>query len=453
MISPHRLAVPLAAWLLASPVRAQEREEAPAQLARPRPNALAAAGTGLLVNLFINRVDAWLLGQDWARVSPATWRRNIRLGWEWDEDAFTVNMFSHPYHGSLYFNAGRAYGLDFWGSAPLAFLGSWTWERFGETFRPSLNDFFMTSLGGIALGEVTHRLAALLRDDRTPGAGRMLRDLAALPLDPVGGLRHFATGHRAPEPVAPPPPGTLRVLAAAGPGVISESGSLDRPSASSTIMAELAYGDAFEREYQAPFDVFTLQAVVRPNAGGLGVLRARGRLYAREITPAHVISRHQLTISQKYEYLNNPAYSFGGQSVELGLASQHSLPRQVRLLTLAAVEAIILGAADAPGAGVGERSYDFGPGLGVIAEGALVRGRRTLARAFYRSSYIHSVSGADAEHFTHFVGLEGTVPLPAGFGIGAHGGYYLRASSYRDAPSESRRFPESRLFVAWGAQR
>ena len=68
-------------------------------------------------------------------------------------------MFAHPYHGGLYFNAGRSNGLTFWESAPLAFLGSWTWEYLGETHRPALNDFFMTSFGGIALGEVFHRVA------------------------------------------------------------------------------------------------------------------------------------------------------------------------------------------------------------------------------------------------------------------------------------------------------
>src|SRR6266850_6149356 len=111
----------------------------------PSPHTVMAISQVALINTFVNRVDAWVFQQDWARSGTRVWGRHLRLGWEWDEDAFTTNMFAHPYHGSLYFNAGRSNGLDYFRSVPLAFFGSWTWEYFGEKYRPSLNDWFMTS--------------------------------------------------------------------------------------------------------------------------------------------------------------------------------------------------------------------------------------------------------------------------------------------------------------------
>ena len=85
-------------------------------------------------------------------------------GWVWDLDDFVVNQIGHPYQGSNYYNAGRANGLSFYESAAMAAFGSATWEFYGETNKASLNDFINTTLGGIAIGEVLHRVAWLVRD-------------------------------------------------------------------------------------------------------------------------------------------------------------------------------------------------------------------------------------------------------------------------------------------------
>ncbi|MGD8277956.1 MAG: DUF3943 domain-containing protein, partial [Gemmatimonadota bacterium] len=209
---------------------------------------LLAGAEALLVNVAVNRFDAWALDEDWARVGASDWRRNLRLGWEWDENGFATNMFSHPYHGGLYFNAGRANGLDYWESVPLAFLGSWSWEYFGETYRPSLNDFFMTSFGGIALGEVFHRLAASIRDNRRTGGARLGRELASLPFDPVTGLNRLLRGEwtrTGPNPLEHNADAyVLRV--ATGMRAVADSGivePVDSISGSPTFLVELQYGD------------------------------------------------------------------------------------------------------------------------------------------------------------------------------------------------------------------
>jgi hypothetical protein len=446
----RRAGMPLVALAISATI-AEARQAAPDSVQQsttaapsPRSRGLAAATVGLGVNLFINRVDAWILKQDWARVTPSTWSRNLRLGWEWDEDQFVVNMFSHPYHGSLYFNAGRTHGLDFWGSMPLVFLGSWTWERFGETYQPSLNDFFMTSIGGVALGEVTHRLAWLLRGDR--GRSAAPRNLLALVMDPVGGLYEFAGNTRVNPPERPP---AFALRLAGGARAVSETGRSDNITGGATFFADMYYGDPFTAPYRAPYDVFTMHAQLSSDGSGLDALRATGRLWALELTPEHVLSRHQFTVSQAYEFTDNAAWSFGGQSVTAGLVSRFQMPRDVELHTTAAAEAIIMGAVDAPGAGVGERSYDFGPGFGLVATAKLRRHQRVLASAAYHTAIVNSVSGANAQHYTHRLAFEVEVPLPAGFALGWHGGYFHRSSSYEDAPGETRRFPEGRIYLAW----
>jgi hypothetical protein len=106
---------------------------------------------------------------EWSRISPDTWITNLKFAWQWDNNKFGNNQFAHPYHGSLYFNAGRTNGYNFWASLPWAFGGSLMWEEFGEVWAPAPNDFFNTSLGGITLGEILFRFSSLTLDNQARG--------------------------------------------------------------------------------------------------------------------------------------------------------------------------------------------------------------------------------------------------------------------------------------------
>ena len=105
-----------------------------------------------------------------------------------------INQFGHPYQGNLYFNAGRANGLSFWESAPLAALGSATWEYFGEKNHASINDFVTTTMGGIALGEMFHRAGWLIRDASRAGGKRRRSEILAMVVDPITGVNRFMSG-------------------------------------------------------------------------------------------------------------------------------------------------------------------------------------------------------------------------------------------------------------------
>lgn len=61
---------------------------------------------------------------EWAKISLHSWATNLENPWQWDNNAFVNNQFSHPYHGSLYYNAGRTNGFNFWQSSAWSFGGS-----------------------------------------------------------------------------------------------------------------------------------------------------------------------------------------------------------------------------------------------------------------------------------------------------------------------------------------
>ena len=117
--------------------------------------------------------------------------------------------------------AARVNGLDYFESIPITFLGSWTWEYFGETERPSLNDFLMTTFGGITLGEMFHRVGSSLRDNKDRGISRIMREISALPFDPMGGLNRLVRGQWTAIGANPPEHDPESYAVSAGGGPIS----------------------------------------------------------------------------------------------------------------------------------------------------------------------------------------------------------------------------------------
>lgn len=413
-----------------------------------------AVGEAILVNVVVNRFDALPANQDWARVDFESWTRNLNLGWEWDENAFGTNMFAHPYHGATYFNAGRSNCLSFWESVPLAFLGSWTWEFFGETHRPALNDFFMTSFGGIALGEITHRVAATIRDEQATGSGRLLRELAALPIDPVGSINRLLRGQWSGvrENPAEHDPGSFLFRLDVGARTLTEEVSSFR-STSPLLQADLRYGDALARAYHQPFDVFDIHVEVNPGGGGLAAIQGEGRLYQTDLTRADRRTRHALSISGRYDYLDEPVYRFGDQSIATGILSRWSLSDRTTLRTRLTGDLVTLGAIDSPFGGVGERDYDFGPGAGTTLELSLERNGKPIVVWQNRAVYLHTVSGATADHLIAFTRLEGRTSITDQLGAGIQLDGNLRRSVLKGGIEDEREFAELRIFLTISSQR
>ncbi|MHB9296752.1 hypothetical protein PilKf_02527 [Pillotina sp. SPG140] len=115
----------------------------------------------IIDGLFTNAVfhgTARLFGADFAQTNWDSLQTNLSSIWVWDNDGFLFNHPGHPYQGSLYHTAARANGFTFYESFAFDALGSFTWEVFGETDIPSLNDLIITTAGGAVFGEILHRL-------------------------------------------------------------------------------------------------------------------------------------------------------------------------------------------------------------------------------------------------------------------------------------------------------
>ena len=160
----------------------------------PKHAPLIALSEGVLINGVVYLFDRFILNAPYAQVSFNDISNNFKQGFVWDNDIFSTNAFFHPYHGGLYFNSARANGLSFWQSVPYTFAGSLTWEFLCENNYPSINDFISTSIGGIAIGEITHRLSYLVLDDSKRGLERAGREILAGLISPMDLFNRILTG-------------------------------------------------------------------------------------------------------------------------------------------------------------------------------------------------------------------------------------------------------------------
>ena len=143
------------------------------------------------INLLVWSYSMYLEKREWANISWKSVFNNLRQGYEWDNNSFQTNQFSHPYHGAMYYSAARANGLNLLESGAYTAIGSLMWEFILETNRPSQNDSIMTTFGGMALGEALYKIADLVYDGNSTGFERTLRNAFAFLINPVFGYKIF----------------------------------------------------------------------------------------------------------------------------------------------------------------------------------------------------------------------------------------------------------------------
>ncbi len=239
------------------------------------------------MNMGLWAFDRYALEGHYAYISWETIKENFRHGFEWDNDHLNTNMFAHPYNGSLFYNAGRSNGFNYWQSELYAISGSAMWELFMECEYPSTNDIIATPIGGAALGEVFYRASDLVLNDRATGGERIGREVAAFILDPMRGITRIVSGQAWKKRATSgrrfglPPISIEANLGARYLTMIDNEGWKIGPAAEINI----EYGDRFEQTTKVPYDYFSfnieLQALsTQPLIGRIEIM---GRLLSREL--------------------------------------------------------------------------------------------------------------------------------------------------------------------------
>jgi len=263
------------------------------------------------INAAVWGFDRYVMQEDFAKISFKTIKNNFKTGFVWDNDQFSTNLFAHPYHGSLYYNMARSNGLSFWESAPYTFAGSFMWEFFAENEPAAINDFLATSIGGIALGEMTYRLSSLVLDDSKRGFHRVWREALGMVASPMRGLNRIISGDmwkvkhsyykyhnfdRIP----------VKFAMDIGIRYLADDNYFFKGDNSPYVKLNMIYGDAFSKDNTSPFDYFTLNALFNLSGGQpiIGEVNLIAKLWGKQL-PTKTGMEMMAGVFQHFNYFDS----------------------------------------------------------------------------------------------------------------------------------------------------
>ena len=340
----------------------------------PIPRHLGTAVAEIVgVNIFVWAIGQYALDAEaggHSYINLDTMQSNLKNWFYWDPNNFNTNFIAHPYHGNLYFNAARTNGMDFWSSAFGSLAGSFMWEFFMERHQPSINDWVMTTTGGMFLGEVLFRYSSLIWDDSATGFNRVWREIVGTLVNPLGGLNRLARGdmtkvRSSKNQITAP---TLTRLYWSG-NLSSGNENMSDSSFGSGFEILTRYGLTFTGgEKRDPFDLFLLQAAFRKTEAMNMTVYAYGLLVGKELKSGEN-QNHMIGLFQHFDYIQNETIELGGTSFCPGLFSEFTWGENSRLSFLAHAGWMMLGASNNEYIGSGEGSaaegisYNYGTGI------------------------------------------------------------------------------------------
>ena len=430
----------------------------------------AAEATG--INVGVQLFDRYALNSDFAQTTLNSLKRNFTDGMVWDNDFFITNLFAHPYHGNLYFNAARSNGLSFWESAPYALGGSLMWEFLGETEPPAINDVIATTCGGIAIGEMTHRLSRTVLDDRDRGGSRFLREAAATIINPIQGLHRIFSGdawrvrrdHYRYHDFSKIP---VDMSFSVGWRYLADNGALFRGIHAPYVNITLMYGTPVDGErHTTPYDFFDLEMNAAFGGGQpfVNTLNIVGRLWSTPILDKKDMAG-EFGIYQHFNYYDAKPIEDGSELTPYRISEAAgfgpgfilSLPQTGAMTKLEQrifTSGILLGGTKSDYFNVIERDYNMGSGFSVKSKTQIEFGKfgRFMLNAKYFRIYTWKgyedkdlQAFADGTKDLHYLNVQGDrsnamllvvnpvmeIHLARQWSVTLSGAYYSRRTFYK----------------------
>ncbi|MDB4921334.1 DUF3943 domain-containing protein [Mucilaginibacter sp.] len=404
------------------------------------------------INVFTNVLDR-ALGEDFSHVGPSVWNNNINKGWEWDADRFGINFIGHPYTGSMYFNAARSQGYNYFQSIPFAVGGSLIWEYFGETTRPSYNDLINTPLNGALLGEMFYRLSSNILDDRTRGANRVFREITAGLIDPVRGLNRLLQGksfrHTTTEVYQKEP---LNITLFAGVHKINQDKTVFGAGPTDMLLnIQLDYGNPFEDIYRKPFDFFRLRTELSFGSGR----KVLDNLTGYGILVGNNTNIGKLSIMygafQYDDYWDNKTFELGALGFGGGLFTKYPISKDVVLYTNAHFALVPLaGNSTRFGPDTSQvRDYTYNDGLEAKIESTINFGKYASASFVYYYFLLHTYVGAAGNNNVSILKPRVTFRLFENVSLGFEHFIYYDDRYLKALPGIHSVRTEQKIFVSW----
>lgn len=170
-----------------------------------------AANTGVLIagglttlvilDLLPENATNWNKKEETEVPMAERYYNNVMNGPHWDHDNPIFNYVLHPYAGAAYYMSARSQGFNMWYSALYSFAVSTIFWEYGiEAFMeiPSIQDLFVTPLGGWLIGEFFYKAKRyIVEHDYRLWGSKACGYIAAFLLDPVNECLGYFRGNEA----------------------------------------------------------------------------------------------------------------------------------------------------------------------------------------------------------------------------------------------------------------
>ncbi|HVU53827.1 MAG TPA: DUF3943 domain-containing protein [Puia sp.] len=426
-------------------------QQASSDSVRDTPHFKRAATTFLLAEAAPFLFDRYVANKDYARISLGTIGSNLKpSSWTWDDDGFQTNQIGHPFHGSILFNAFRSNGYSFWQSVPAAFAGSYIWETFSENQPPAPNDFINTGFGGIVLGEMTHRLTARLLHNHSRGPKRQVNEVIAMLLNPANGFHRLTTGEWGKPPAISTAEDSIPMSVELQAGLRKYNVNNSNPFRDGKFglygRIHLLYGDPY-KDLRQPFSHLHITAEFgQDDSSKVNIVSVYGSLAGWMIRSGKF--RHVAVLSANYDYINNAAFFYSGQSIRMNLYSEFPLHHGVVIHTAIATGPVILAAV--PNSYLYHtRDYDYGPGLAFSLSGGLTLINRLSYNVLYRGGWMRTADGNATNYFLQALTNEISIRTVGNTFIVMESGYFNLHGHYIHYQPVDKTYPYLRLSVRW----
>lgn len=385
--------------------------------------------------LALNLYDRSVYGREvYGTTLRSTWDHLRKQPWEYDDDPFNMNQFSHPYSGATMYGFARSAGLSFWQSWIYSNAGSFTWEMAGERGPPSTNDFITTAQAGSLLGESLFRMASLVLEHHPGKRPGFWRELGAAALMPTLGFNRLVYGDRF-KTIFPshhaPTFWQLRLGASADAKVSDNSVARLVKRDEVTLDFSMAYGLPGQPgyTYTRPLDYFQFEFAALSSAhthNWIENIFVRGLLWGKEYEAGENYDGI-FGVYGTYDFVSPQIFRVSSTAASIGTTAQWWIARHV------ALQGSVLGGVGFGGAGTnrikGQRDYHYGVTPQVLCTLRLILGQRAMLDVTARDYYI-SGTGSDDKLGTETI-FRGNVGLTVRvFGRNALGIQYV--ASHRD---------------------
>lgn len=417
----------------------------------------------------------WRAGTQWflAQALPASFNRFITKdpysyisfqnfldhqrfsAWDWDDNQFTTNQIDHPFHGQIYFNAFRSNGYNFYQSSLATVAGSYIWETAGETQHPSINDLVNTTFGGILMGEMMHRVSRNILARNRTDHNRIGNEIVATFVNPINGLNRLLDGKWG-KPIDDYYGADSSVIKAElDLGVrrfdAKEGDFLNEGKNAFYGRLRFIYSNG-DHNYKRPFDQFSVNLELgNGDSSFINGVHVHALLYGAKFFKSKK-GDHYGTLNAHYDFYNNDAFFYGGQSLNYNWLSEFRYKKGNRLNLSVGAGAVILAAVPDPYLLYGaSRNYNYGPGASYRFRGDLMLLDRFILSADYNGGVFFTISGTDSYYVLHGLNVEASLRLYKRWSINLSSGYFnLQGHFYEQQyPDFNREYPYGRLSVGY----